>query len=56
MAGFFSLTHAQQIQVTGKVTDSLQNPLVYANILAIFRVFTANTLRTQSNVLFELCE
>lgn len=32
----FSLAiNSQQIQVTGKVTDSLQNPLGYANILAM---------------------
>jgi len=30
----FSL-YGQQITVSGKVTDSLQNPLAYANILAI---------------------
>ncbi len=29
------IINAQQIQVTGKVTDSLQNPLGYANILAM---------------------
>ena len=33
-AGFSSL-HAQQIIVQGNVTDSLQKPLAYANILAI---------------------
>ncbi|OBX22509.1 outer membrane receptor protein involved in Fe transport [Gelidibacter algens] len=32
-AGFSS--YAQQIKVSGKVTDTLQNPLAYANILAI---------------------
>ncbi len=30
-----SLLNAQQILVSGKVTDTLQNPLPYANILAI---------------------
>jgi hypothetical protein len=34
-AGFFSLSHAQTTTLTGKVTDSLNNPLGYANILAI---------------------
>lgn len=33
VAGFSS--HAQQVKVSGKVTDSLQNPLAHANILAI---------------------
>lgn len=33
IAGFSS--YAQQIKVSGKVTDTLQNPLAYANILAI---------------------
>ncbi|WP_417369564.1 hypothetical protein [Gelidibacter japonicus] len=32
-AGFSS--YAQQIKVSGKVTDTLQNPLAYANVLAI---------------------
>lgn len=35
IAGFFSTIQAQQIVVSGKVTDSLQNPLSYANVLAI---------------------
>ncbi|MBU2928094.1 carboxypeptidase-like regulatory domain-containing protein [Winogradskyella psychrotolerans] len=35
LAGFSSLINAQQIQVSGKVSDTLQNPLSYANILAI---------------------
>jgi hypothetical protein len=39
-AGFFSL-QAQQT-VSGKVTDSLQNPLAYANILAIPNSDTAD--------------
>lgn len=34
LTGFFSL-QAQQITVSGKVTDSLQQPLAYTNILAI---------------------
>ncbi|WP_223266342.1 carboxypeptidase-like regulatory domain-containing protein [Gelidibacter gilvus] len=33
LAGFSS--YAQQVKVSGKVTDTLQNPLAYANILAI---------------------
>jgi uncharacterized lipoprotein YajG len=33
LAGFSS--YSQQITVSGKVTDTLQNPLAYANILAI---------------------
>jgi hypothetical protein len=32
---FISICNAQQIQVSGKITDSLQNPLPYANILAM---------------------
>jgi hypothetical protein len=36
-AGFSSLCFAQHIQVSGKVTDSLQTPLPYANILAILQ-------------------
>ncbi|MBA6152151.1 hypothetical protein [Gelidibacter maritimus] len=32
-AGFSS--YAQQVKVSGKVTDTLQNPLAYANILAL---------------------
>ncbi|MGB1232413.1 MAG: TonB-dependent receptor [Winogradskyella sp.] len=35
IAGFSSCSHAQQIIVLGKVTDSLKTPLEYANILAI---------------------
>jgi hypothetical protein len=35
LAGFSSLSYAQQILVSGKVTDSIQTPLAYANILAI---------------------
>jgi hypothetical protein len=35
LVGFSSLSHAQQILVSGKVTDSIQTPLAYANILAI---------------------
>ena len=35
LAGFFSICNAQQILVSGKVTDSLHNPLPYTNILAI---------------------
>lgn len=31
----YLIVNSQQIQVQGKVTDSLQNPLPYANILAI---------------------
>ena len=38
--GFFSESQAQQITVSGKVTDSLQQPLSYANILAIPKVDT----------------
>lgn len=34
LAGFFSVT-AQQIQLQGSVTDSLQNPLPFANLLAV---------------------
>lgn len=30
VAGFSS--HAQQVKVSGKVTDSLQNPLTYINV------------------------
>jgi len=30
--------NAQEIVVIGKITDTLQNPLVYANILAIPKV------------------
>jgi len=33
LVGFSS--YAQTITIQGKVTDSLQNPLAYANILAI---------------------
>jgi len=33
--GFFMSSHAQQILVSGKVSDTLRNPLVYANILAV---------------------
>lgn len=33
VAGFSA--HAQQVKVSGKVTDSIQSPLAYANILAI---------------------
>ncbi|MFK7832884.1 MAG: carboxypeptidase-like regulatory domain-containing protein [Winogradskyella sp.] len=33
--GFFASSHAQQILVLGKVSDTLQNPLAYANILAL---------------------
>ncbi|MCB0445857.1 MAG: carboxypeptidase-like regulatory domain-containing protein, partial [Gelidibacter sp.] len=33
LAGFSS--YAQQVKVSGKVTDSLQTPLAYANLLAI---------------------
>jgi len=33
LAGFSS--YAQQVKVYGKVTDTLQNPLAYANILAL---------------------
>ncbi|WP_407556537.1 carboxypeptidase-like regulatory domain-containing protein [Winogradskyella sp. 4-2091] len=33
--GFSSMINAQEIQVTGKVTDSSQNQLPYANILAV---------------------
>ncbi|WP_246293600.1 MULTISPECIES: carboxypeptidase-like regulatory domain-containing protein [Winogradskyella] len=35
MAGFSSFINAQQIKVSGKVSDTLQNPLSYSNILAI---------------------
>jgi hypothetical protein len=35
IAGFCSYTNAQQILVSGIITDSLQNVLPYANILAI---------------------
>ena len=35
LVGFSSLINAQQAQISGKVTDSLKNPLEYANILAI---------------------
>ncbi|WP_218841501.1 TonB-dependent receptor [Winogradskyella undariae] len=35
IAGFFSICNAQQNLVSGKVTDTIQNPLPYANILAI---------------------
>lgn len=35
LAGFSSLSYAQQILVSGKVTDSIQTPLAYANILSI---------------------
>lgn len=35
LAGFFSICNAQQILVSGVVTDTIQNPLPYANILAI---------------------
>ncbi|WP_154662114.1 hypothetical protein [Siansivirga zeaxanthinifaciens] len=31
----FGKVFPQQIRVSGKVTDTLQNPLAYANILAI---------------------
>ena len=31
----FNLIHSQNINISGKVTDTLQNPLPYANILAI---------------------
>jgi len=34
LAGFSS-SHTQQLLISGKVTDTLQNPLPYANILAI---------------------
>ena len=34
-AGFFSFCDAQNIVVQGKVTDSLQTPLSYANIIAV---------------------
>ena len=30
-----NILHAQQLSITGKVTDTLQNPLTYANLLAI---------------------
>jgi len=33
--GLSSSSHSQQIQISGKVTDTTQNPLPYANILAI---------------------
>ncbi|REE27801.1 hypothetical protein DFQ09_101640 [Winogradskyella pacifica] len=35
LVGFSSLAHAQQLLMSGKVTDTIQNPLPYANILAI---------------------
>jgi hypothetical protein len=35
LAGFSTLSYAQQIKLSGKVTDTLQNPLPNANILAI---------------------
>ncbi len=35
LAGFSSFINAQQIKVSGKVSDTLQNPLSYSNILAI---------------------
>jgi hypothetical protein len=35
ITAFFTFSHAQQILISGKVTDTLQNPLPYANILAI---------------------
>jgi hypothetical protein len=35
LAGFSSLINAQQIEISGIVTDTIQNPLPYANILAI---------------------
>ncbi len=34
LTGFFSVS-AQQIQLQGTVTDSLQNPLAFANLLAV---------------------
>ncbi|WP_179315914.1 hypothetical protein [Winogradskyella undariae] len=33
--GFFMSIHAQQIIASGKVSDTLQNSLAYANILAV---------------------
>jgi len=35
LAGFSTFSHSQQTKIQGKVTDTLQNPLPYANILAI---------------------
>ncbi|MEP5255824.1 MAG: carboxypeptidase-like regulatory domain-containing protein [Winogradskyella arenosi] len=35
LAGFFSVCNAQQILISGVVTDTIQNPLPYSNILAI---------------------
>lgn len=35
MAGFSALANAQQVLIAGKITDTLQIPLSYANILAI---------------------
>ncbi len=35
LVGFFSYCNAQKIKISGKITDVIQNPLSYANILAI---------------------
>lgn len=35
IVGFSSMSYAQQLLVSGKVTDTIQNPLPYTNILAI---------------------
>ena len=35
ISGFPLFIRSQQIRVTGKVTDTIQNPLPYANILAV---------------------
>lgn len=38
VGAFFSFSYAQSIKISGKVTDTLNNPLPYANILAIPQV------------------
>jgi len=48
ITGFFSL-HAQEINLEGKILDTLQNPLANANVLAIPRVENENIAFSISN-------